>query len=97
MARQVFGGKVVDVNRFKDMTIGEILKKDYPSLQVPPTGFMGPIWKVIREKDAFVQGSGGGKAAGGSKSTARKPAAKSTASKGRAAAPAKKKSTARGR
>lgn len=54
-AGKAFGGKTVDVTKFEDMTIGEILKaggiKDLSA--VKPTQFMGPLWATIKENKAF--------------------------------------------
>jgi hypothetical protein len=47
----------IDVNKFKDVTMGEIFKKKYPKLIVPMMGLTGPIWDLIREKDAKISGA----------------------------------------
>ena len=47
----------IDVSKFKDVTFEEVFKKKYPKLIVPMMGLTGPIWDLIKEKDAKISGA----------------------------------------
>ena len=44
----------IDISKFKDVTFGECFKKKYPKLIVPMMGLTGPIWDLIKAKDAKI-------------------------------------------
>lgn len=49
-----FGGKVIDLKKsgLMDVPLGDLFKKEYPKMQIPPTALMGAFWKKLRKLES---------------------------------------------